>query len=285
MSIDGVLNVLKPPGMTSHDVVDFVRRVYNIRKVGHTGTLDPDAVGVLPLCVGRATKFSSYLMEHDKRYRFEITFGVLTDTLDKSGKIVKTGPVPSFSLDELKKVINKFKGEIQQIPPIYSAKKIRGKKLYEYARKGELVEIPPINVTIYKLDIVEYKDPHQLLLDVKCSKGTYIRALVRDICNELGVLGYMSFLIRTESGDFNLDNSYTIEEIKEGKAMILPVDTFLKLPSIILDAHSSSKILKGQPVKNVYDIENSHVKLYDEQGNFIGIGVAEKKNIRVKRLF
>ncbi|MGB9779344.1 MAG: tRNA pseudouridine(55) synthase TruB [Caldanaerobacter sp.] len=285
MSIDGVLNVLKPPGMTSHDIVDFVRRIYNTKKVGHTGTLDPDAVGVLPLCIGRATKFSSYLMEHHKRYRFEITFGISTDTLDKSGKIIETGPTPSFSLDELRKVINKFKGEIQQIPPIYSAKKVRGKKLYEYARRGEVIEIPPIKVTIYELDIVEYRKPNHLLLDVKCSKGTYVRALVRDICKELGVLGYMSFLIRTESGDFTLDNSYTIEEIEEGKASILPVDTFLKLPSVVLDRHSSSRILRGQPVENIYNIENSQVKLYDGHRNFIGIGVAEKKRIRVKRLF
>ncbi|AAM24612.1 MAG: tRNA pseudouridine synthase B [Caldanaerobacter subterraneus] len=285
MSVDGVLNVLKPPGMTSHDVVDFIRKIYGIKKVGHTGTLDPDAAGVLPVCMGRATKFTSYLMEHDKRYRFEITFGFSTDTLDKSGKIVESGPVPLFTLEKLQEVLSQFKGEIQQIPPIYSAKKVKGKKLYEYARKGEEVEIPPIKVTVYELELIKYDAPHHLLLDVKCSKGTYVRALVRDICKKLEVPGHMSFLIRTEVGDFDIESSYTLEEIKEGKAEVQPVDKFIKFPSVELDEVSSNKILNGQFIRNTYNVENSLVKLYDNHGIFIGIGVAEGEKIRPKRLF
>ncbi|AIS52478.1 tRNA pseudouridine synthase B [Thermoanaerobacter kivui] len=282
--MEGILNVLKPPGMTSHNVVDFIRKTFKIKKVGHTGTLDPDAAGVLPICIGYATKFTSYLMEQKKRYRFEITFGFSTDTLDKSGKIIDSGPVVLIKDEELFQVLNKFKGNIKQVPPMYSAKKIKGKKLYEYAREGKTIDIPPIEVTIYNIELIEYKPPYQLLIDVECSKGTYVRSLVRDICEELNMPGYMSMLIRTQVGPFRIEESYTIEEVKEGKAKIQPVDIFLDMPSAKLTALDSDRILKGQFIKNSYGIETSPFKLYDNNGKFIGIGVLHQDKIRPKRI-
>ncbi|ADD02448.1 tRNA pseudouridine synthase B [Thermoanaerobacter mathranii subsp. mathranii str. A3] len=282
--MEGILNILKPPGMTSHDVVDFIRKIYNTRKVGHTGTLDPDAAGVLPVCVGGATKFVSYLVEQDKRYRFEITFGFSTDTLDKSGKIIKSGPVRFLKEKELRQVLREFEGKIKQIPPIYSAKKIKGKKLYEYAREGKIIDIPPIEVTIYNIDLVEYESPYQVLIDVKCSKGTYVRALVRDICEKLNMPGYMSMLIRTEVGAFRIEDAYTLEEIKEKKPSLQPIDKFIKLPSVHLNKIEAEKILKGQFISNRHSIETSFLKLYDNNGKFLGIGVSERNKIRPKRL-
>jgi len=282
--LEGILNILKPPGMTSHDVVDFIRKIYNTRKVGHTGTLDPDAAGVLPVCVGGATKFVSYLVEQDKRYRFEITFGFSTDTLDKSGKIIKSGPVRFLKEKELRQVLREFEGKIKQIPPIYSAKKIKGKKLYEYAREGKIIDIPPIEVTIYNIDLVEYESPYQVLIDVKCSKGTYVRALVRDICEKLNMPGYMSMLIRTEVGAFRIEDAYTLEEIKEKKPSLQPIDKFIKLPSVHLNKIEAEKILKGQFISNRHSIETSFLKLYDNNGKFLGIGVSERNKIRPKRL-
>ncbi|MFV9567507.1 tRNA pseudouridine(55) synthase TruB [Thermoanaerobacter mathranii] len=282
--MEGILNILKPPGMTSHDVVDFIRKIYNTRKVGHTGTLDPDAAGVLPVCVGGATKFVSYLVEQDKRYRFEITFGFSTDTLDKSGKIIKSGPVRFLKEKELRQVLREFEGKIKQIPPIYSAKKIKGKKLYEYAREGKIIDIPPIEVTIYNIDLVEYESPYQVLIDVKCSKGTYVRALVRDICKKLNMPGYMSMLIRTEVGAFRIEDAYTLEEIKEKKPSLQPIDKFIKLPSVHLNKIEAEKILKGQFISNRHSIETSFLKLYDNNGKFLGIGVSERSKIRPKRL-
>ncbi|HHW56594.1 MAG TPA: tRNA pseudouridine(55) synthase TruB [Clostridia bacterium] len=282
--MEGVLNVLKPPGMTSHDIVNFIRKIYKIQKVGHTGTLDPDAVGVLPLCVGNATKFVSFLIEEDKRYRFEITFGITTDTFDKSGKVIKSGPVRTLEEQELRQILNKFQGKIKQTPPMYSAKKVKGKKLYEYAREGKNIDIPPIEVTIYEIEVVEYEPPYRILMDVKCSKGTYIRALVRDICKELNMPGYMSMLIRTEVGPFKIENAYTVEEIKEGKAIFEPIDKFIPLPSVQLNKIEAKKILKGQFIKNNSLLETSFLKLYDNNGKFLGIGVLEENKIRPKRL-
>ena len=282
--MEGVLNVLKPPGMTFHDIVNFIRKIYKIQKVGHTGTLDPDAVGVLPLCVGNATKFVSFLIEEDKRYRFEITFGITTDTFDKSGKVIKSGPVRTLEEQELRQILNKFQGKIKQTPPMYSAKKVKGKKLYEYAREGKNIDIPPIEVTIYEIEVVEYEPPYRILMDVKCSKGTYIRALVRDICKELNMPGYMSMLIRTEVGPFKIENAYTVEEIKEGKAIFEPIDKFIPLPSVQLNKIEAKKILKGQFIKNNSLLETSFLKLYDNNGKFLGIGVLEENKIRPKRL-
>lgn len=282
--MNGIVNVLKPPGMTSHDIVNFIRKKFNIKKVGHIGTLDPGAAGVLPICVGQATKLANFLINHTKKYRAEITFGFSTDTLDKSGAIVNTGKVRLLKNDEIETVLNMFKGHIKQVPPIYSAKKINGKKLYEYAREGKEIEIPPVNVDIYDIKIVSYKYPYKLLIDVECSKGTYIRSLIRDICLKLNTTGYMSMLIRTEVGPFNIKESITIEEIQFGILKLYDVDYALDMQSIKLLVDDCQKILNGQYVYNIYNANELYVKLYDHNNKFIGIGITDNNKIRPKRI-
>ncbi|SNX55471.1 tRNA pseudouridine(55) synthase TruB [Thermoanaerobacterium sp. RBIITD] len=283
--MDGFLNVLKPPGMTSHDVVAFLRKKLNIKKIGHLGTLDPGAAGVLPISIGKATRLSQYIFDLKKSYRAEITFGFSTDTLDKYGNIVEVTPVRQFTNDILENVIKKFEGNILQIPPIYSAKKINGKKLYEYARAGKEINIKPSTINIYEIKVLSYEIPYKLLIDVKCSKGTYIRALVRDICKSLSVAGYMSMLIRTSVGLFNIDNSYTLEDIKLDNYKLLDMDSILSLPSVYLDYIDSKKIMHGQCIENKYLFNTEKiVKLYNSDKMFIGIGNIRNSKIYVERL-
>ena len=177
---DGIVNVLKPPGMTSHDVVSRIRRIYGIKKAGHSGTLDPDAAGVLPVFIGNATRLLEYAATATKRYRAEGMFGIRTDTGDDSGNILETKPVPAISATEFENVLQQFRGKILQVPPMYSALKVNGKKLYEYAREGIIIERPARPVEIFRLDCVKLYPPY-FSLDIECSKGTYVRTLLEDI--------------------------------------------------------------------------------------------------------
>ncbi len=207
----GIINILKPPNTTSHDIVSFVRRRFQIKKVGHTGTLDPMAVGVLPICIGRATKVIKY-MENDKKiYRAELTLGQSTDTQDKWGQVLSYNSV-DVSKDLIMHTFKNFTGPIEQIPPMYSALKHKGKKLYELAREGIIIERKPRKINIYSIDIINIYDG-KILFDVECSKGTYIRTLCHDIGNSLGCGGHMSFLARLKSGLFTLDDSITVEKL------------------------------------------------------------------------
>lgn len=283
--MNGFLNVLKPPGMTSHDVVSFLRKEFDIKKIGHLGTLDPGAAGVLPVCIGKATKLSQYIVSQEKAYRAEITFGFSTDSIDKFGNIINTTPVKNIRIDEIQEVLSKFKGDILQIPPIYSAKKVNGKKLYEYAREGKSIEIKASPICIYDMNLVSYDVPYKIMFDVKCSKGTYIRALVRDICERLSIAGYMSMLIRTSVGSFELENSYTLEDIKANKYKIIEMDSALNLPAAYLSDADYKKIIHGQPVENNYlDAKTKIIKMYNPDNLFVGIGRVENSKIYVERL-
>jgi tRNA pseudouridine55 synthase len=283
--LNGFLNILKPPGMTSHDVVNFVRKHLHIKKVGHLGTLDPGAAGVLPICIGKATKLSNYMMEHKKSYRAEITFGFSTDTLDKYGNILHVTKVHNLNENELINVINSFRGNTKQIPPMYSAKKVKGKKLYEYAKEGKIIERNKINITIYDIKIVSYVNLYRLMLDIECSKGTYIRTLVHDICKKLSMAGYMSLLIRTAVGPFKIEDSITIEEIKNKNFKLIDIDSVLDMPLIFLNDVDSYKIKHGQIIMNKYNINNlPNVKLYDNNKNLIGIGRVNDNKISIERL-
>ncbi|MDO4794088.1 MAG: tRNA pseudouridine(55) synthase TruB, partial [Filifactor alocis] len=194
--MNGFLNLIKPTGMTSHDVVSAVRRLLKIKKVGHTGTLDPNAAGVLPVCVGRATKFSDYLLKEEKQYFAKIGFGVLTDTLDTYGNIVSEKDIHPFSLQQLKEVLQELTGDIEQLPPKYSAIKVGGRKLYEMARNNEeLPEIKARAVSVKSMDICSFSN-ESVDLDIVCSAGTYIRSLARDIGGKLDNEAYLSLLIR-----------------------------------------------------------------------------------------
>jgi tRNA pseudouridine55 synthase len=216
----GVFNILKPPGMTSHDVVALVRRATGIKRVGHTGTLDPLASGVMIVCVGQATRLVETLQSGTKEYSAEITFGYQTDTLDAEGEVVASGDASHIHLENLRAALDNFRGEIEQVPPIYSAIKQDGRKLYELARAGQSdVEIPTRQVTISKLIVSKFVAQSTLsaaraMLHIECSGGTYIRSLVRDIGQALNCPSTMSFLVRTRNGAFSIDEATTLEEIQ-----------------------------------------------------------------------
>ena len=226
----GVISFIKPPGLTSHDIVAIVRRKLKIKRVGHTGTLDPMAAGVLPICIGKGTKIVDFLMADKKVYRAELTLGSMTDTQDKLGEVLESSD-KLVSEEEIRSVMAEFIGDISQIPPMYSALKHNGKKLYELAREGITVEREARIRTIYSLDIVSIND-NKIVFDVSCSKGTYIRTLCHDIGLKLGTFGHMSFLLRKSTGNFTLNNSITIEEFENFSNeviddMIIPVDKAL----------------------------------------------------------
>lgn len=217
-NINGVLNLNKPEGKTSHDMVYFARRLFGIKKIGHAGTLDPMASGVLPVLAGNATKLSELLLERGKSYKTVLKLGISTDTMDITGNITKragNAPLPGF--DEVKKAAGSFVGEIEQVPPVYSAVKINGRKLYEYARNGEQIKAGPRKVNIYSILCEKSGEPGEYILDIACSKGTYIRSLCHDIGEKLACGGAMAGLVRTKSGNFDISNSYTPETLEAYK--------------------------------------------------------------------
>ncbi|OPZ89843.1 MAG: tRNA pseudouridine synthase B [Firmicutes bacterium ADurb.Bin419] len=276
--MDGILNVLKPPGMTSFDIVAYLRSVLKEKKIGHTGTLDPGAVGVLPVCIGKATKTIDYLTDKDKIYRAELTLGVSTDTQDNYGNVLKVCEA-NFTEEQIFSTIKSFVGRYEQIPPMYSAIKVEGKKLYELAREGITIERKPRNVTIHSIDILDIRD-NKAVFDVECSKGTYIRTLCSDIGDKLGCGGHMSFLVRTKAGSFELSDSLTLEEIYEysrdnslsGKISSVE-DVFKELDRVDLNSLETKKIINGAYV----DLKESQFKkgimlrTYDDSAKFVGL--------------
>lgn len=280
----GIINVLKPTGMSSHDVVNFIRKEYNMKKVGHTGTLDPNAAGVLPICIGKATRVIEYIQFNNKKYRGELTLGAQTDTQDRYGTIINKS-TKKVTKDEIIKVFKTFVGEINQIPPMYSAVKKNGKKLYELARQGKTIERDPRRVFIESLEIIMITE-NKILFDVKCSKGTYIRTLCNDIGEKLGTFGYMSFLTRTNVGCFSIKDSYTIEEIsklsdKMKKDILLSMDYPLKdFKKIKFNNNYYKKLVNGAKIDiNRLDIKNINDKeIYRVYCNNIFIGMARIKN-------
>ncbi|SHI43834.1 tRNA pseudouridine(55) synthase TruB [Desulfofundulus thermosubterraneus] len=256
--MDGILNILKPPGMTSHDVVAFIRRLMDGGKTGHTGTLDPGAAGVLPVCVGRATRVIQFL-PGDKEYRVEITFGRATSTGDAFGEVVYRGDAAALTSGALEEALRAFMGEIMQVPPMTSAVRHQGKKLYELARQGIEVKRQPRRVHIYSLRLVRMDrtgTPHpRALVDVACSAGTYIRALCTDLGQLLGCGAYMSFLLRTRAGVFSLDEALTLEEVQEfarqgrlsGKLVSLE-QALEHLPPIYVRPGAVDRVKSGSPL-------------------------------------
>ncbi len=261
--VDGFLNILKPPGMTSHDVVELARRTLKKkdihRKVGHTGTLDPLATGVLPLCMGAATKMASFLLEGKKTYRGEITFGITTSTLDAAGEITSRKPGPVISTDKLIAVCRNHTGIIEQIPPAYSAVRYQGRRYYQLAREN--LELPPPKarqVTIYRLEVKHFDAATPFpgaICEIECSGGTYIRSLAETMGKEMGCGAYLSFLLRTKSGPFCLNEAVTIDEFTaavENDAtdhIIYPVDYPLGgLPAVTVTDSGLPYILNGTPL-------------------------------------
>ncbi|GGA62671.1 tRNA pseudouridine(55) synthase TruB [Ornithinibacillus halotolerans] len=250
--MDGILPLWKPKGMTSHDCVMKIRRLFGTRKVGHTGTLDPEVEGVLPICIGQATKIVQFLTETKKIYVAELTLGTSTETEDAYGNIVEEVTVEKIpSLQEIENVLQSFVGEIKQVPPMYSAVKVNGKKLYEYARANETVDRPVRKVFIHDINLLSTEEK-SITFRVTCSKGTYIRTLCVDIGEELGYPAHMSFLVREATGEITKEDTITFEEIESASAdkrheFLLPITNGLThLDTLQVDTETKQKVLNGQ---------------------------------------
>lgn len=283
--MQGVINVLKPSGMTSHDIIKRLRKLLNIKKIGHSGTLDPAATGVLPVFVGRATKAIEFFEKDDKEYTAEICFGITTSTADAEGEVVNIYPHPfEINREELEKILAEFIGEIEQIPPMYSAVHYKGKKLYELARQGVTVEREPRRVRIYSIKVIDVSST-SAVIEVICSKGTYIRTLCEDIGKKLGFGAHLSNLRRTRSGPFDIQNAFTLEQIEENiknntlEKVMLPVDKYLcSIPAVILEYPDDSFFIKGRLIHKDFNHpakqEGKFVRVYNFE-KFLGIAVVK----------
>lgn len=280
----GFLNVYKPKGMTSHDVVSFMRKITNIKQIGHTGTLDPFAEGVLPVCIGKATRLIEYLAD-DKEYLATVQFGRNTDTYDIEGVVTETFD-KKVSEEEVFIGLKNFEGEIEQLPPIYSAIKVNGKKLYEYARKGQNVEIQPRKVFIERIELKNF-DEINLTAEilVKCSAGTYIRSIAYDLGKILGCGGHLIKLIRTKAGCFNIENSSSLEDLKAGVQgfLINPVDVLL-LDKVEISDSDFAKLRNGNPIVNKTNKSNDFVILI-YNNDIKAVGFRDNNKILMKKVF
>ena len=277
--VSGFLNILKPPGMSSHDVVGCVRRVLHTKKVGHAGTLDPAAAGVLPVAVGTATRLIEYLELTDKTYRAEIKLGIATDSGDDTGKVLTSQTDWSdFDRSKLDEVMAQFTGKIRQTPPAHSAIKINGQKACDLLRAGKAVEVPSREVTIYRLDLLAHSHD-MLLIDCDCSKGTYIRSLCQDIGEALGVPATMAFLLRRRVGDFTAEAALTLEELAEaGANALLPADKYLSsMQRFDLNPKREKAFCNGlySTVRN-FTAQTENLRVYAD-GHFIGVGRYDKE--------
>ncbi len=280
--MNGIVIINKSKGYTSHDIVAKVKKITG-EKVGHTGTLDPLAIGVLPLLIGKGTLCSKYLMNHDKTYTVVLKLGIKKSTGDEEGDILQQEVVDEKILDEnnVKIVLESFLGEQEQIPPIYSAIKVNGKKLYEYARKGQQVEIQPRKITIYDIQLLKIDKANlEFQFEVSCSKGTYIRSLCEDIAEKMGTIGYMKELQRTRVGTFTIDQSIPLEDLNEENVEehIITVENLFKdLKNIDLNEKKLQLFLNG--VKLSFNLKDGIYKIYSNQ-QFIGIGVVKDKLLK-----
>lgn len=272
--VDGVLLLNKPVGLTSNTALQKAKRLLNAQKAGHTGTLDPFADGLLPLCYGEATKFSHYLLDADKTYRAVMQLGVTTTTGDPEGEVMQTRPVAA-SAEDVRTVLSRFLGEIEQIPPMHSALKHQGRPLYEYARAGIEIDRPPRRITIHALDLIECTLP-QAIFTVTCSSGTYIRTLAQDIGAALGCGAYLTALTRTASGGFSLADACTLETLETltldaRRALLLPSDCLvLHLPEIQLDDAARLALCQGRSFATEFPAADL-ARVYDKNQRFLGL--------------
>ena len=275
--MDGVLIINKPKGYTSHDIVNIVKKELNITKVGHAGTLDPNATGVLPVLIGNATKISKYLIEHDKVYIAELKLGEKSSTGDLEGEIIEKKSVPKLNEDQIKDTLKLFLGKQQQIPPMYSSIKINGKKAYEYARKGLKVEMEPREIEMMNISLMKFQD-NIITFKVKCSKGTYIRVLCEDIAKSLGTVGLMKELCRIKVNEFDIKNSVTLDDIKNGNVQVINIEEIFKLQSCIkLNNRETKLFLDGVKLSNnkldgLYRVYNNNV--------FLGLGIVSNNLLK-----
>ncbi|HEX2944585.1 MAG TPA: tRNA pseudouridine(55) synthase TruB [Clostridia bacterium] len=308
--MDGILNVLKPPGMTSFDVIALLRGMLGTRKIGHAGTLDPLATGVLPVCAGRATRAIEFMMEKDKFYRAELTLGITTDTQDSTGKKISSAE-PACTDEDIRASVSSFIGKYMQLPPMYSALRIDGRRLYDLAREGAEVERERREVEIYSAEVIDIDRSNGLhvLIDVHCSKGTYIRTLCADIGESLGCGGHMSFLLRKRAGPFEIASSVTLEELERRKRES-SLESVLLDPDIVFKQFDSYRLSEAEEKKfrNGVEIEVGHrdrdlvpaemgqgpcpcvpLRVYGAAGNFTALGTIHKTDgtwrLKVKKFF
>ncbi len=281
-NINGIVIVNKDKGFTSHDVVNVIRKIFGTRKVGHTGTLDPDATGVLPICIGKATKIADMLTFSDKCYVAKVKLGITTDTQDISGEVLDRAEV-NVTEAQLLEAVKNHTGDIEQIPPMYSAIKINGQKLCDLARKGIEVERKPRKITIYSAEVSGF-DGEEFSLSVHCSKGTYIRTLCHDIGKQLGCGAVMCELERTKSSVFSLDNSYSLDDLREMdeeklRSVLMPVDSvFLNYPEMYIDDNIKKRLCNGALcyVKN----NEGTYRIYDKEKNFLCLAQVKEQDGR-----
>lgn len=279
----GFLNIYKPVGMTSHDVVAVLRRVTKIKQIGHTGTLDPFAEGVLPVCIGKATRLIEYLQD-DKEYLATVQFGASTNTFDLDGEKTFTSD-KKVKKEEIIEALKSFEGEISQLPPIFSAIKVKGKKLYEYARKGEEVEIQPRKVFIENIELNSFdEESQQAQVLIKCSKGTYIRSIANDLGEKLGCGGYLVKLIRTQAGNFRVENSIQLDGIDVENNLLNPLDV-MDLPKISVNDEDLARIKNGMPILKKCDKIGNFVILVYNDVEICAVGIADSDKIKLKKVF
>lgn len=280
--MNGIILIDKPKEYTSHDVVAVVKRISK-EKVGHTGTLDPMATGVLPLLVGKATGISKYLINHDKIYIATLKLGKKTDTADSEGKVIEEKVIPELSNEAIGKVLERMTGKQEQTPPIYSAIKVNGKKLYEYARQGKTVEVAKRTIEIYEMKLLEFKEKEvEITFEISCSKGTYIRTVCEKIAEELNTVGYMKELRRIKVGEFDISKTVNIEDIKQNENLlqekIISIEELFKQKAEIeLNNKELELFLNG--VKLHKNNTDEIYRVYN-QGIFIGLGIVENNQLK-----
>jgi len=294
-NVNGILLLDKPPGLSSNQALQRVKRLFDAAKAGHTGSLDPLATGLLPLCLGYTTKFSAFLLDADKRYRVRIRLGETTETADAEGEIIATAPTDGITEEQVRAVVAEFVGTIEQLPPMYSAVKHEGQRLYKLAREGKEVERTPRQIQIHAIDVLDLPLP-DLICDVHCSKGTYVRTLAEDIGQRLGCGAYVAELRRTGVGPYVEGETafVTMDQVEAAAelghealdAMLLPLDSALgHCPAVKLSADAAFYLAQGQPVMVPKAPTEGLVRLYDSVGAFVGVGeILEDGKIQPKRL-
>ena len=292
--LTGVINIYKEKGYTSHDVVAILRGKLKEKKIGHTGTLDPEAEGVLPICIGKATKLASLITDGQKQYIANVKFGATTTTQDHTGEILNKYKY-LFNKEDVTNVVNSFQGECLQVPPMYSAIRVDGRRLYELAREGKVVERKKRKIHIYNIEIIEWIDNEQITIKVDCSKGTYIRTLCEDIGQKLGYGAYMNGLVRTKSSDFNISDSIKISEIdnfiEQGQIneLMIGLDKILEIyPKIYTNDSKDKTVVNGSKItindisdNNVNLIDNTIFRVYTSNALFIGLYVVVDNQIGI----
>lgn len=287
-NMDGIILINKEKGYTSHDIVNIVKKLLN-EKVGHTGTLDPNATGVLPLLIGKGTRLSKYLINHDKVYTAVLKLGIQTDTADITGQIINKGEVPIITEKQIRNALQQKIGEQEQFPPMYSAIKVKGKKLYEYARQGKTVEVSARKINIYNLILEKYdNENNEITFTIDCSKGTYIRTLCEDVAKLLNTIGTMKELKRKKVGEFQIENAVTVDELKKnvdnsmwiGEHVITIEQLLQNSPKVVLSQKDIRLFLNGVKLSVNSAIKSGVCMVYDDRQEFIGTGIVEEGKLK-----